>query len=231
MSNINIDENSKCPQRGTNPDFDQFLDEVRADMKDEDEEIDDNEAWALYQAFSLTEGNLITDDESVAENASDIVEHIYAEDENHQVETTEKNVDSSLIVSDLSNGGTTDIKLNDELDIFEASLPSEMPAACVKKIREAFKSTLAEPSLTELVPIVRETLPEHMPLSWLKKKNVRDARFAINKANEEQLIDSHTLHAMLQVEACANNIDKALAFHDEQFALSGEVSLEIIAFS
>lgn len=113
---------------------------------------------------------------------------------------------------------------NSELDIFEASLPPALPKYRVEKVKRAFSDVLAEPSLTTLVPIVRENLPDYLPLHWLKRKNVRDARFAIMKADEEGMVNMHVLNSMLEVETKAGSIDRALAFHNDQYELSGMVS-------
>ena len=124
---------------------------------------------------------------------------------------------------DQTTSESIDLREKSLPDIFDASLPVGLPPSRVKKIRQVFKSNLAEPSLVELVPLVRETLPEYSSMSLLKRKNVLDARIAISNADEHELVDSHVLHSMLQVEARAGNIDKAIAFHDEQFALSNLV--------
>ena len=179
-------------------------------MSGREKGIDRNDAWSMYKYFEAEEDS---------------------EDEDNDIlGSSNKNTlhDSNILPQQIQHDHIPKILSKREPDIFDASLPSDMPKKVVNKIRKAFQATTAEPSLTELVPILRETLPDYLPLWWLKQKNVRDARFAIAKANEENLINAHVLNGMLQVESKANNIDKAIAFHSDQFPLSGLVSYNIL---
>ena len=201
MSSLKIDEHDTVPEAGSNPEFDDFLRELREEVpSNNDENMIMQEAWAIYKTF-------INKDEQTKESI-DIDADL---DESNNIP---KLLDSEITANPVSNK---------EPDIFDLSLPSDMPNAVVNKIRKTFKSAVAEPSLIELVPIVRETLPDNLPLWWLKQKNIRDARFAISKANQDNLINAHVLNGMLQVETKASNIDKALAFHADQFSFSGLV--------
>ncbi len=108
----------------------------------------------------------------------------------------------------------------DELDIILYGMPQPR----IKRVRKEFKSTLGDPSMLRLIPMLRENMPDIIEPKWLKEKNVRDARFVMDKAKEDGVVDIHLMNSMLQVLAKSNNIDEALAFHDEQYALHNMVS-------
>jgi len=62
-------------------------------------------------------------------------------------------------------------------------------------------------------------MPDIIEPKWLKEKNVRDARFVMDKAKDDGVVDTHLMYSMLQVLARSENIEEALAFHEEQYAL------------
>jgi hypothetical protein len=109
----------------------------------------------------------------------------------------------------------------DELDIMLFG----MPPARIKKLRQEFNNTLGDPSMLHLVLLLRENIPDVIDLSWLRKKNVQDSNFVLNKAKEDGVVDTHILNNMLQVLAKSKEIDEALAFYEEQYALQNMSSL------
>jgi len=243
-SQSSSESGSKSNEGGTPDDdasFDDFLQELEEEMKANGESMDDiniDEARMVYDMFvkdaNDNDGTNINETlESMEENGGLIEEDSLLHHGNGDSLTSEKiksevveDKDSSTF--DLVESDTQSLKYqfadegnrNFELDIFDASLPPELPKSRVKRIRRAFSDVLAEPSLTTLIPIVRENLPEYLPLYWLKRKNVRDARFAIMKAEEEGMINVHVLNSMLEVETKAGSIDRALDFHNKQYQLS-----------
>lgn len=103
-----------------------------------------------------------------------------------------------------------------DLEDLEAVLPG-MPRSRLLKVREAFRSTLSYPSMIQLVPILRENMPDHLNNAWLKRKNILNAYFCVQKAKEDNLIDRHMINGMLQVVTSAGKVGRALAIHEEQF--------------
>jgi len=108
-----------------------------------------------------------------------------------------------------------------ELDEFEKAMPPGLPQPRIDKLRKAFESNLAEPSMLELIPILRENMPEDAGLHWLQKKNLQNAYFVMEKAEEEGLVDTRLMNNMLKVIANANFIGKALSYHEVQYQLRG----------
>jgi pentatricopeptide repeat protein len=114
----------------------------------------------------------------------------------------------------------------DELDLILYG----MPKSRIKKVRQEFKSSLGDPSMLRLVPLLRENLPEEISMHWLREKNVQDAHAVFDKAKEDGVVDIHILNSMLQVHAKAGRIDDALAFYDDQYRLHNIVSSSILHY-
>ena len=93
-----------------------------------------------------------------------------------------------------------------------------LPERRIKQLEEQFAKTPGDPSLLRLVPILRETMPDYVNLAWLKHKNRRAAVTVMAKAEDEGLVDIHMLNSMLEVEASAGSLDRAVAYHDDEFA-------------
>jgi hypothetical protein len=106
------------------------------------------------------------------------------------------------------------------LEELTAALPG-MPEHRVRRVRDAFKRNLGYPSLLTLTPLLRENMPERVTLEWLKRKNIQNAYFVVEKAKEDGLLDVHTMNGMLQVETSTGSIDRALACHEARFMQNG----------
>lgn len=106
------------------------------------------------------------------------------------------------------------------LEELQAALPG-MPEQRVRKVRNAFKMDLGYPSLLTLAPLLRENMPERVTQEWLKRKNIQNAYFVVEKAKEDGLLDVHTMNGMLQVETSTGSIDRALACHEARFLQNG----------
>lgn len=91
------------------------------------------------------------------------------------------------------------------------------PISRLKKVLKTFESTLGYPSILTLVPILRETLPDQLGSGRLKKLNMSNADFILQKAEEFGTIDVSVLNSMLQVKTSAGYLDEAEAFHREEF--------------
>lgn len=123
--------------------------------------------------------------------------------------------DTELSIQELSD--------NDEQDELSLILHG-MPKSRIKKVRKEFESSLGDPSLLNLVPLLRENVPEVITMKWLREKNIQDAQFVMDKAKEDNIVDTHVMNSMLQVFAKAGKVDDVLALHNEQFTLNNIVS-------
>jgi hypothetical protein len=97
-----------------------------------------------------------------------------------------------------------------------SALPG-LPLSRLKRIRNAFKTSLGYPSVLELVPLLRENMPDYITATWLKAMNTRNAEFVLEKAKDDEIVDSHLLNTMLEVKASAGSIDATLEFHRDEF--------------
>ena len=93
-----------------------------------------------------------------------------------------------------------------------------LPRDRIEKLRREFETTLADPSLLKLVPLLREVMPDYINLSWLKQNGIQNARQVMKKAETEDLLDIHILNNMLEVEASTGSLDRAIAFHEQEFS-------------
>ena len=93
-----------------------------------------------------------------------------------------------------------------------------LPERRIRQLEEAFTKTPGDPSLLRLIPILRETMPDYVNLAWLKHKNRRAAVTVMAKAEEDGLVDIHLLNSMLEVETSAGSLDRAVAYHEDEFA-------------
>jgi hypothetical protein len=91
------------------------------------------------------------------------------------------------------------------------------------KVVQAFDKSLGYPSMLELVPILRENMPDHLTSGWLKRRNISNAEAVLEQAKEEDSMDIHILNGALQVKTSAGSLDGALAYHEDAFAKHGLV--------
>jgi hypothetical protein len=109
----------------------------------------------------------------------------------------------------------------------QLALPG-MPMARLEGIRDTFEKSLNSPSILELVPLLRENMPDFISPAWLRKKNLQNASYVMQRAEEEKTVDLHMLNGMLEVKTSAGSIDAALAYHNEEFSRHGQVSLYLV---
>jgi len=102
----------------------------------------------------------------------------------------------------------------DELELLLDGFPPKR----IEKVREIMASNLGKPSLLRLVPVLRENMPEHVSKTWLRKKNLRDANFVMESAEERGVVDRHLLASMLEVVANSGSVDKTISFYEEEIA-------------
>ena len=149
-----------------------------------------------------------SDSEKATEINQDLLENI----------DSDSNIVPTLLESDFSL--MEPIEEKDELDLILYG----MPETRIKKVREEFKNTVGDPSILNLVPLLRENMPATIDLKWLREKNLQDAQHVIEKAKEDKVVDIHLLDSMLQVLAKSESVDEALAFYDEQYSIHDLVS-------
>ena len=88
----------------------------------------------------------------------------------------------------------------------------------LKRILKVFKRNLGNPTLLDLVPIVRENMPDYITNTWLKKMSSLTANYVVQIAAEEHMVDRHILNGVLQIETSHGSLDRALDFHQSEFS-------------
>ncbi|KAL3945506.1 MAG: hypothetical protein SGBAC_000405 [Bacillariaceae sp.] len=101
------------------------------------------------------------------------------------------------------------------MDLQEA-LPG-MPINRLRRVLKAYKSTLSYPSLLALVPILREKMPDHVSMGYLKRMNTATADFAFQKAEEDRVVNKELLNSMLLVKTNSGSLNDAIAFHSDMY--------------
>ena len=133
--------------------------------------------------------------------------------------------DPAEVVEDMSSDTIlTAHPVGDEPDYMMEELKSVlsgMPEQRIQKVANAFKKNLGYPSFLTLTPMLRENMPERVTADWLKRKNVQNAYFVMEKAKEDGMADVHMMNGMLQVETSTGSIDRALACHEARFQQHG----------
>jgi pentatricopeptide repeat protein len=108
------------------------------------------------------------------------------------------------------------------LDDFALAMPPGLPAHRIEKLRKVVNANLGYTSMLEMIPLMRENIPDRPPLSWLQKKNLQNAHFVMKRMEEKELLnDERALNHVLQVTASSNKLNKALAFHNTEFRRRG----------
>ena len=110
-----------------------------------------------------------------------------------------------------------DEEMDAELEELRAVLPA-FSERRLRKVQKAFAKNLGNPSLLELVKISREIMPDYVSNTWLKQMSVLTARYVMQKAIDDGLLDVHMLNGVLQLETSLGRLDRALEFHQTEFA-------------
>jgi hypothetical protein len=111
------------------------------------------------------------------------------------------------------------------MDVRELQMVYLRDPACLSekrlsKIQNTFHKSL-DPSLLELIPIVRERMPDYITATWLKQMGGLTARFVMHKASQDGVIDVHMLNGVLELDTSVGSLDRALEFHQTQFEAHG----------
>jgi hypothetical protein len=107
-----------------------------------------------------------------------------------------------------------------ELEELRRYLPTFSDKRLVKVLR-TFKLSLRDPSLIDLVMVVRERMPDYLTNTWLKKMSSLTARYVAHKAQEEGLVDIHMLNSYMEIESAAGNLVRALEFYETGYVEAG----------
>lgn len=208
-------------------DFDAFLAELKQEGKESGEDFDLSneevrELFDMVQENDADEGNKLEETMLANENKDDIYDA--NANENDIAVTNTAEVPSEMILPTVPDSAImNDSKVNSKLaglsdseiakieDLLVA-LPG-LPVGRAKRILRTFNYSLGDPSLLSLVPPLRETMPDYVSSGWLKRTNTSNAKFAMQKASEDGLVDTSLLNAMLEVRASSGSVDEALACH------------------
>ena len=109
-------------------------------------------------------------------------------------------------------------------DFYVEELRKILPAFSDKRLRRikrAFTTSLSNPSLLDLVPLVRERMPDYLTATWLKQMSAMTGQFVLYKAVQEDVVDTHVLNGVLEVVAAAGSLDRALEFYETEFESAG----------
>lgn len=115
----------------------------------------------------------------------------------------------------------TDLLQSDfQLGLLREVLPTFSDTRLVR-IQRAFHASLREPSILELIPLVRERMPDYLTNTWLKQMSALTSRFVIHKAAQEGLVDMHMLNGVLELEAASGSLERAVEFYETKYAENG----------
>lgn len=135
--------------------------------------------------------------------------------------------DPSKTFSDLMQNSPTEMDLvepeperDEKLEELRRYLPS-FSERRLKRVMNVFRQNLGDARMLELIPVVRETMPDYITNTWLKKMSSITSRFIMAKADDEDVVDINMLNAVLALHASAGRLDQALYFHQREFRTFG----------
>lgn len=91
----------------------------------------------------------------------------------------------------------------------------------LRKILRTFEKSLGTPSLLDLTLVVREQMPDYLTATWLKQMSALTARYVVQAASRDKLVDIHMLNAVLELETQSGSIDRAVEFYETEFSRQG----------
>lgn len=133
----------------------------------------------------------------------------------------EANADSGLQGTAPLFEESVEVMDDDDMDVELEELRTLLPAFSenrLRKVQKAFQKSLGDPSLLDLVKISREIMPDYVSNSWLKQMSILTSRFVMKQAVRDGLLDVHMLNGVLQLETSLGRLDRALEFHQAEFA-------------
>ena len=87
----------------------------------------------------------------------------------------------------------------------------------LRRILDVFREELGDPSLIDLVLVVRERMPDYINDVWLRKMSNLTASYLMAEAEQEDLVDVSFLNSILAMIASSGRINDAIAFHQTEF--------------
>lgn len=204
-------------------DFDTFFAEIQDEWG-----ITESEAREVYDSFD-TSGEEKGDNLALEKQESDaqgpkpvldLINETMAEADTSVEATSRTEVELEQVFGKKMN--LYDDATNAKLAAIQEALPG-LPQSRVKKILGTFEKSLNYPSMLELVPILRENMPDHLTSGWLKRRNIRNAEVVLQQAQEENVVDVPVMNGALQVKTSAGSLDEALAYHQDEFEKNGLV--------
>jgi len=229
---------------------DEFVDELKKERGGQSLDLDDGENRDKEAAYATIVPNLQSaasqsDDpqsqdralDAIASKQNVITYHTYEES------MTRHETENEIAVSPSSKSYVAGIgEFTESVQVLDADEVEERDAQLeelrqmlpsfsdkrLRKIQRVFQNSLGDPSLLELIPIVRENIPDYITSSWLKKSSALTAKFVLQKAEQDDLIDTNLLNSMLSLQASAGSLDRALDFHQTEFR---ERNLEPTSYS
>lgn len=122
-----------------------------------------------------------------------------------------------------SAGDDNEVDLH-EYDFHIEELRKALPNFSEKRlhrIKRVFQTSLSDPSLLDLIPLVRERMPDYVTSAWLKQMSSLTARFVLYKAAQENKVDTHMLNGVLELETASGSLDRAIELYETGFAEHG----------
>jgi len=199
------------------------------------DDIDADEAWELFLHLRDSARDSVQNSSSLWEDAP-----VVAEDDPFEEAVTPSVGEEKITAAEVygvsfpqtltsSSSGSLVVeprRLSQEELIykrFELALPKGLPKPRVLRIKEVFERATGAPSLLDLIPHLRERLPQNAERADFIKVNTANANFVMTMAEESGVVDSHVVNARLQVETVSGGLDSALEFYDEGFEKYGLV--------
>lgn len=124
------------------------------------------------------------------------------------------------VVHDAVHLYTQEVDSVNELDELRTMLPTYSDAR-LRKILRVFKENLDDPPLLDLVPLVRETMPDYVTATWLKQMSRLTARYVVQRAAQAGAVDLPMLNAALELEARSGSLDRAVEFYETEYSQHG----------
>jgi hypothetical protein len=225
-------------KEGTSEDFDNFFDELKDEWREQGVKLDGFEDSLPGEDQQSSDAFTAASSSSHSRPTPQAVHTAEKRETNqfvHDVESAGSSRDTRLSSLSLHKGSfiegsfteTVEVLDEAEMDVRELQmvyLKEMLPAFSEKrlsKIQKSFHKSLGDPSLLELIPVVRERMPDYITSTWLKQMGGLTARFVMQKAFQDGEVDVHMLNGVLELDTSSGSLDRALEFHKTQFEVHG----------
>lgn len=103
-----------------------------------------------------------------------------------------------------------------EMQLLREALPTVSDTR-LRRIYHVFQASLGDPSLLNLVPLLRERMPDYITGTWLKQWSALTGRYVLQQAGKEDLVDVHMINGALELEGAAGRLGRALSLYETAF--------------